>query len=166
MGVVQITPPSENVRQAEQMAHALNGLINPDNPRIKLETFDDCLDACFLLRSALSGLFNGAVTGLRDEIREEERKEAIQDLNDRLETKQQFERRVSVTTPESLKAIIKQVTAYDHLKENFMGRAGFIAHCNKQGIDKETAELIFISQAFDIEKRRKVITDNLAILAE
>ncbi len=166
MAVVQVPQASENARQAEQMVSAINGLINPDNPRVKLETFDDVLDCCFLMRGALSGLFNGAVSGLREEIRNEERKKVIEDLNARLETKQQFERRVSVSTPADVKALIKQVTAFDYLKDDFMGRSGFIAHCKKQGIPEETAELIFISQAFDIEKRRKLINENLMMLAE
>lgn len=166
MGTIQAPNLSGAQQQTAQIAQAVNTFINPDNPNVKLQTLDDVLDCCFIMRSTLAGLFNSELEKIREVIQEEERKKAIKDLNDRLETKHSFEKRVTVSNADDLKQIIKQIKAYDHLKENFMSRAGFITYCQKQGIDEEQAELIFISQAFDIEKRRQMINDNLMLLAD
>jgi len=169
MGEVTINPASDSGvgnPTAQAVAQMMNGFIHPDNPNVRLETFDDALDACFLIRAKLTDLYNADLEKIRETIREEERKKAIKDLNDRLETKHSFEKRVTVGNADGLKQIIKQVKAYDHLKENFMGRAGFVSYCKQQGIDEEQADLIYISLAFDIEKRRRMINDNLMMLAD
>nr|WP_319539419.1 hypothetical protein [uncultured Methanospirillum sp.] len=166
MGTTQADNISGTQQQTAQIAQAVNTFINPDNPNVKLQTLNDVMDCCFIMRSTLAGLFNSELEKIREVIQEGERKKAIKDLNERLETKHSFEKRVIVGNADDLKQIIKQVKAYDHLKENFMSRAGFISSCKQQGIDEEQADLIYISQTFDIEKRRRLINDNLMMLAD
>ena len=100
---------------------------------MKLQTLNDVMDCCFIMRFHPGWIIQLRIGENSRSYPEGERKKAIKDLNERLEDETLLEKRVIVGNADDLKQIIKQVKAYDHLKENFMSRAGFISSCKQQG---------------------------------
>lgn len=166
MGVVTLTPNSNDGGVTETLVQQMNEYIDPKNEKINLESFDDCLDGLLMLRSKLARLFNDNLEQVRASIHQEEYEKIREKLNDQSERLNRKEATLKVDGAKTLKGIIKTVSAYDHLKTKPMGRDAFFEYCKQNGVPQEQAELIYISQCFNIEARRKMISENYALLAD
>lgn len=85
MGVVTLTPNSNDGGVTETLVQQMNEYIDPKNEKINLESFDDCLDGLLMLRSKLARLFNDNLEQVRASIHQEEYEKIREKLNDQSE---------------------------------------------------------------------------------
>ncbi len=142
-----------------------NAQMNPDNKNIRPKTLDDILDGLLVFRATLINHFNEDLEKSRSDIRAEARAEAEQNLRDKLEMDVARAGNIPVSTPDELRTVIREVNAYDQLCKKYMSREKFLEYCKKEKISEAKADLIYISRAFDIETRRRLINENISLLA-
>lgn len=165
MAVVEVPEHDASGDVVAHMVEEFNAKICPDNEKVRPETLDDILEGHLVFRKVTIDLYNSDLDKARSEIRTEAKEEAEQHLRDRLEKDVARAGAIPLGTPEDLKAIIREVKVFDTLKNKFMGRDKFLELCKKENVPANRAELIYISRVFDIETRRRLISENINMLA-
>lgn len=165
MPVVEVPERDPNGDAFAHVVEMCNAKLNPDNEKVRPETLDDILEGLLVFRTVLINRYNEDLDKARTDIRGEAKEEAEQQLRDRLERDVSRAGAIPVSTPEDLKAIIREVKVFDMLCKKFMSRDKFIELCKKENVPDNRAELIYISRVFDIETRRRLIAENINMLA-
>lgn len=169
MPIIDIQKPetsNELTRAAlEQFNAEVSAKMNPDNEKIRPETLDDILEGLMIFRATLINRFNEDLEKSREELRATAKDEAEVNMRTRLERDVSRAGNIPVSTPDELRTIIREVNVYDQLCKKFMSRDKFIELCKKDKIPEARADLIYISRVFDIESRRRLISENYNLLA-
>ena len=168
MTVINLEPSSGlEPRTMQEISKAMEQAVRPNNKNINLKTFNDVLDACFLIRASLADLYDADIQVAREEIRQEEKERVQAGLDKISEALIRKEKSLKVDSAATLRTIIKTVSAYDRLSDNKpMSKQEFISYCADLKLSSELAGQIYLARCFDIEARRKLITENIGLLSE
>lgn len=116
---------------------------------------------------SLADLYDADIQVAREEIRQEEKERVQAGLDKISEALIRKEKSLKIDSASTLRTIIKTVSAYDRLSDNKpMSKQEFISYCADLKLSSELAGQIYLARCFDIETRRRLITENISLLSE
>jgi hypothetical protein len=108
MAVINLEPSSGlEPRTMQEISMVMEQAVRPNNKNINLKTFNDVLDACFLIRSSLADLYDADIQVAREEIRQEEKERVQASLDKVSEALLRKEKSLKIDSASTLRTIIK-----------------------------------------------------------